>query len=420
MRVLHLNTTDTSGGAARGAYWLHRALRDVGVDSLMMVDKKYSTDSSVFEVSAGIKRVGRRVRARLDNLPLHYYGVPDESYWSVAWVPHPMEGLVRALHPDVIHLHWITGGFIPISGLQRLGGPLVWSLRDMWAFTGGCHYSGHCNRFTEACGSCPQLDSLDENDLSRSIYTNKREHWHDLDLWAVPISTWLADQARASSILGHFPMEVIPNGVDIERFRPLDPVRAKKHFGFAPDRPVVAFGAVNATTDHRKGFSKYCEAVKRLFQMGWRDRVEFVVFGDTVPESERDEDLPMRFIGRVNDDRELATLYSAADVTVVPSLQEAFGKTVIESFACATPVVAFRTGGPADIVDHKRNGYLAKPFDAKSLADGIAWCAADPIRLRDLGREAREKVVLEYDILAVARRYHDLYRRILRRNHEQT
>jgi len=215
-------------------------------------------------------------------------------------------------------------------------------------------------------------------------------------------------------------MEVIPNGVDIERFRPLDPVRAKKHFGFAPDRPVVAFGAVNATTDHRKGFSKYCEAVKRLFQMGWRDRVEFVVFGDTVPESERDEDLPMRFIGRVNDDRELATLYSAADVTVVPSLQEAFGKTVIESFACATPVVAFRTGGPADIVDHKRNGYLAKPFDAKSLADGIAWCAADPIRLRDLGREAREKVVLEYDILAVARRYHDLYRRILRRNHEQT
>jgi len=419
MRVLHLNTTDTAGGAARGAYWLHRALRDVGVDSLMMVDRKHSDDDTVLEVSSGARRFLRAARARLDRLPLRFYPNTHESYWSVGWFPHKMERWIRKVKPDVVHLHWISGGFIPIAELRRLNGPIVWSLRDMWSFTGGCHYAGFCERYRDRCGACPQLRSRREFDLSRSIFSQKQKQWQGLDLWAVPISHWLADQARASAILAYHPMEIIPNGVDIRRFRPADQRRARKRLGISLDRPIVAFGAVNSTTDKRKGFSKFRDAVNRLAREGWHEKVDVVVFGNSeTPAEAFDPSLNVRFMGQLDDDNALAAIYSAADVTVVPSIQEAFGKTVIESFACGTPVVAFQTGGPADIIDHKHNGYLARPYDSKSLADGIEWCLADRARSAELGRRARHKAVTEYDILRVARRYMSLYQRILRRNHE--
>jgi len=419
MRVLHLNTTDTLGGAARGAYWLHRALRDVGADSWMMVDRKYSDDETVVEVSGGSRRVLRAVRSRLDRLPLRLYGATDESYWSVGWVPHKLEKWMRAVQPDVVHLHWISGGFIPIQELRRFSSPIVWSLRDMWSFTGGCHYAGFCEKYRDRCGACPQLQSRRELDLSRSIFRQKQKQWQGLDIWAVPISQWLAERARASAILAYHPMEIIPNGVDVRRFRPADQQRAREQLGLSPDRLIVAFGAVNSTSDRRKGFSKFREAVNLLSAQGWRDKLDIVIFGNTeTPSEDFDPSLNIRFMGSLDDDKALSMIYSAADVTVVPSIQEAFGKTIIESFACGTPVVAFRTGGPVDIIDHKRNGFLANPFEAKSLAEGIEWCLLDRARSAELGRRARHKAVTEYDILGVARRYMALYQRILRQKNE--
>ena len=334
-------------------------------------------------------------------------------------MPHKLDKWVRKVNPDVVHLHWISGGFIPIAELRRIDGPIVWSLRDMWSFTGGCHYAGSCERYRDRCGACPQLRSRRELDLSRSIFHQKQTQWQGLDLWAVPISRWLADQARASAILAYHPMEIIPNGVDVRRFRPADQRRARIRLGIENDRPIIAFGAVNATTDRRKGFSKFREAINRLARHGWRDKVEILVFGNSEqPADEFDSGLNVRFMGPLDDDGALTAIYSAADVTVVPSLQEAFGKTIIESFACGTPVVAFHTGGPADIIDHKSNGYLAHPYDSTSLADGIEWCLGDRARIAELGRQARHKAVTEYDILNVARRYVSLYQRILRRNNE--
>ena len=417
MRILHLNTTDTAGGAARGAYWLHRALRDLGVDSWMMVDRKHSDDDTVLEVSAGSRRILRALRSRLDGLPLHFYGNTDESYWSVGWVPHKLDKCIRAIRPDVVHLHWISDGFVPIHELRRIDGPIVWSLRDMWSFTGGCHYTGYCEKYRERCGACPQLKSHRERDLSRSIFRQKQKQWQGLDIWAVPISRWLAEQARASAILAYHPIEIIPNGIDVRRFRPADQLRARKRLGINLDRPLIAFGAVNSTTDRRKGFGKFCEAVNRLSHQGWRDKIEVVVFGNAdTPANGFDPGLNVRFMGPLDDDSTISAIYSASDVTVVPSIQEAFGKTIIESFACGTPVVAFRASGPADIIDHKRNGYLANPYEAGSLADGIEWCMADRARTAELGRRARHKAVTEYDILSVAQRYMSLYQRILRRN----
>ena len=413
MKVLHLSTTDVLGGAARGAFWLHQALEQQGVDTAMLVNRKYGDDDSVVALDEPFAKLARWVRAELDQLPLRFYQSTGESYWTVGWIPHHIERAVERLDPDIIHLHWTGGGFLSVESLSRLNRPLVWTLRDMWAFTGGCHYTAGCERYKDACGHCPQLRSTSANDLSRWTWRRKKKGWDDLDLWLVPISTWLARCGRSSELFQDKPMEVIPNGVDATRFHPVDKRQARDEWGFEPGRSYILFGAFEAANDPRKGLPQMAEALREMSAQGWGDRAEVAVFGGPTEADMPNLGMPARFLGAIKDDRKLASLYSAADVMVVPSLQEAFGKTVIEAMACGTPVVAFDSGGPADIIEHARTGYLAKSFDPEDLARGIAWCLENKERVVEMGARAREAVEAEFDIAVVARRYCRLYERIL-------
>jgi glycosyltransferase involved in cell wall biosynthesis len=414
-RVLHLCTSDVRGGAARGAYWLHSALRERGVDSRMLVGRKYSSDRNVSTPGGALAPITERVRDRLDALPLRRYAKTDESYWTVGWVPRHIKKSVESLDPDVIHLHWIGGGFLPVSALAGLGRPLVWTLRDMWAFTGGCHYSGTCHRFEVACGACPQLNSGKEHDLSRIVRRRKERAWVNLDLTLVPISRWLAECVRQSGLFPGRPIEIIPNGLDTRVFRPTVRSTARAAWDLPPDKRYILFGALGAVQDQRKGYEKFVEALRHLARACWSTRAEILVFGDLAPDNAAELAIPARFLGHINDDRRLAALYAAADVMVVPSLQEAFGKTVIEAMACGTPVVAFDGTGPADIITHRKTGYLAKPFDARDLATGIAWCLAAPDHTEGMSQAARARAVSHFDISIIADRYTDLYRRLQRR-----
>ena len=415
MRILHISTSDTRGGAARGSYWLHQALCEAGVDSLMLVGRKYSDDERVIPLNGVTARVRERVRDSLDQLPLRGYRKTDESFWTVGWVPRGLGRSVTDLRPDLVHLHWMGGGFMPISALSSLPGPLVWTLRDMWAFTGGCHYTGGCTGYRTECGRCPQLGSSRENDLSRVMLRHKGKAWADLNLWLVPISNWLADCAKRSRLFADVPSRVIPNGVDTRRFWPIPAAEARAAWGLAPDKRYILFGAVGALSDERKGFGQLVEAADILAAACWTSRAEMLVFGDLAPNLSPPLGLKTRFLGPINDDERLAQLYAAADVMVVPSLQEAFGKTLIEAMACGTPVVAFASGGPVDIVTHRENGYLARPFEVADLAHGIAWCLESPGRTEELGRRARRRVEEDFDMSVVVRHYQDLYSSILAR-----
>lgn len=208
-------------------------------------------------------------------------------------------------------------------------------------------------------------------------------------------------------------MEVIPNGVDARRFHPLDREEVRKAWGFEPGRSYILYGAFEATNDPRKGLPQMAAALREVSALGWGDRAEVAVFGGPTAADMPELGMRARFLGPITDDHKLASLYSAADVMVVPSLQEAFGKTVIEAMACGTPVVAFDSGGPVDIIEHARTGYLAKPFDPEDLARGIVWCMEKEERTADLGARARASVEARFDIAVVARRYQRLYKRIL-------
>jgi glycosyltransferase involved in cell wall biosynthesis len=413
-RVLHLSATDTEGGAARGAYWLHRALVAKGFDSLMLVDRKFSDDVRVIAAANG-GRLVRRLRTVADALPLYRYDLTGDSYWSVNWVPTRIGRVVDSINPDVVHLHWSGGGFLPIQALRRFRRPIVWTLRDMWPFTGGCHYTAGCERFHDGCGCCPQLRSHVPHDLSRRIFLRKCAQWGDLDLWIIPISRWLEEAARRSPLFHTHPVEVIPNGLDLQRFRPTDKRLARRAWNLPQDRRLILFGALNATSDRRKGYPALCQTMNTLARAGWDRRAELVVFGADGGDQRDRIGMDVRYVGHLADDRRLALLYSAADVMVVPSLQESFGKTLIEAMACGTPVVAFDSGGPSDIVVHQRTGYLARPFQADDLANGIAWCLNGEDHALHLGLAARLHAEARFDIGCIANRYCALYHRIMER-----
>jgi glycosyltransferase involved in cell wall biosynthesis len=290
-----------------------------------------------------------------------------------------------------------------IETISKLKRPLVWTLHDMWAFTGGCHYTGDCERYLKSCGGCPQLGSSKNWDLSSWIWQRKAKAWRNLNLTIVTPSTWLANCAKSSSLFKDLQIEVIPNGLDTQTYRPINKRVARELLNLPQDKQLILFGAVRSTSDTRKGFHLLKPALEDLSKSGWKDRLEVAIFG--AAENQPDFGLKVHYLGHINDDLPLAIIYSAADVMLVPSIQEAFGQTASESLACGTPVVAFNATGLKDIVDHQINGYLAQPFKVEDLAQGIAWVLENPDRHEKLSYHARQKAEQEFTQEIQARRY---------------
>ena len=416
MRVLHLSTSDIKGGAARGSYALHETLHGLGISSQMLVGRKYTDDSDVHEMASPLSKVHERLRGILDALPLKKYSKSNESYWTVGWLPRVVRRSIAAFRPEIVHIHWTGGGFLPITALRQIDVPIVWTVRDMWPFTGGCHYSNGCNNYINGCGLCPQLSSNRTNDLSRRIWRGKRKSWQDIEVSVVPISNWLADCVRDSGIFERGDITVIPNGIDTTRFRPHPPEYARQKLGIRTNgKRQILYGALGAISDKRKGFDKLVEAIRRIRLLEEGDNYTLNIFGTQPGDELPDLGIETRSFGRIDNDDTLAELYAACDVMVTPSLQEAFGKTLVEAMACGTPVVAFDFGGPSDIVQHKRTGYLAEPFDTADLAAGIGWCVESDERISSLSAAARMRAETRFDRSLVGLRYLELYQQLLER-----
>ncbi len=421
MKILHTSTSDTHGGAARAAYRLHKGLLSINVNSQMLVQEKFSDDKTVYAPKIRLFQGIARSKLTFDALPLKFYPQRARTTFSLQWMPDGVLSEVTRINPDIINLHWINAAFIQIETLAKLKRPLIWTLHDMWEFTGGCHYSLDCDRYKAACGCCPQLVSSQDYDLSRWIWQRKVKAWQDLNLTIVAPSSWLAKSASSSSLFYNLTIEVIPHGLDIQKYRPINKRIAREVLNLPQDKPLVLFGAIQATSDKRKGFHLLQAALVELSKFDWKDKLDIVIFGQEQP---RDQAIDLAFkahyLGYLQDDLSLALTYSAADVMIVPSLQEAFGQTASESLACGTPVVAFNATGLKDIIDHQQNGYLAKPYEAEDLAQGIAWVLENSDRYQNLSHCARKKAEKEFTLEIQAHRYLNLFKDLTSKTHHST
>ena len=409
LRPLLINASDT-GGSATATRRIHSGLREIGVDSRLLVQQKSTDDPTVVGPESTVGQAWSLARPHVDMLPLRAYGRSDG--FAVNWLPERKLRTIDELDPDVVHLNWVWRGALSVETIGRLDQPVVWRLPDMAALTGGCHYADGCERFTNRCGACPQLSGPlagRERDLSRLTWRRKHRAWADLDVTVVAPCEWLAGLARESSLFGDRRVEVIPNGLDVGTYRPRDPSLGRDLFDLPEDARLVLFGAVDPMGDGRKGADLLQAALTELSDSDEVDDVELVVFGASEPLDPSEWGFPTHYTGFLHDDPSLVLLYSAADVMVVPSRYEGFGQTVFEALACETPVVAFNATGPRDQIIHRETGWLAEPYDSVELAAGIEWLFDNPERRATVGKRARETVVERYDRRDVARRYLALY-----------
>lgn len=408
MKVLALSSFDLAGGAGKAAFRLSQGIRALGGDLRMEVQSQSGDASWVSESAGGWRKVANRLRPTLDRLPLRVYPLYRSSPWSNNLLPRRLHGAEGSPSTQLVHLHWVGYGFLPISGLRKWTVPIVWTLHDSWAFTGGCHVPGDCRQYTDNCGHCPQLGSKSSFDLSRIIWQRKAANWKDCDLTLVAPSRWLAAAARESRLFRDREIHVIPNGLDLKLFRPIDQSLCRQLLNLPLDKRLIVFGAVSPFGDPNKGFDYLRHAVERIACGEDKEKFELLIFGASAPQ-EWLFALPTHYLGQIRDELTMAVLLSAADVTVVPSRSENLSNTIMESLACGTPVACFDIGGNSDMVDHRENGYLARPYDAKDLAEGIRWIASAVEGVTHLRQNARSKCEKEFAVADVARRYVALY-----------
>ena len=404
MKILLLNTSLRKGGAAIACHRLWKALNKHGIKSELLVRKGFAGKIAFLTERLHIFIINRLTWKNLFSVSTAKAGVNIKK-------------TAQFKGSDIIHIHWVQQGFISlkqIAAIQKTGVPIVWTLHDMWPFTGICHYSGKCNRYTENCGNCLFLNNPSEHDLSYKIMCRKKKHIDFSKIVFVACSEWMAGKARESMLLNKSRIITIPNPIDTDVFAPGDKIEARRKLGLNVSGKIILFGAAKVS-DKRKGIGYFLEACHILYSTHSidPDNITVVFFGKG-DSSGLSELIPFRSVHLkyLSDETDLATMYNAADVFVIPSMEDNLPNTIVESFACGTPVAGFASGGITSMIENGINGDLAEPGNPNELALSIfkILFSYDSAIMRD---GARNTALERYSEEVVAKQYNTLYQSLI-------
>ena len=410
MRIALVATND-SGGGFWATYRLLEALEQAGVEACLFVINSKTNHNKVKSPSKNYAKYWHRIVRFLDGLPSRLYPNRSKVIFSNAIVGSDV--LIRNIkkfQPDIVHLHWICGGAMQLSKLKDFKIPIVWSHHDMWAFTGGCHYTGLCTNYLKNCGECPILSSNKKSDLSRRNFETKMKTYREIEnLLNIGLSTWMLDELNKSNLLKTQKNINLPNPIDTTYFKNVPKNEAKKQLGLRIDKKYILFSAMNSTTDKRKGFSELRQALQRLPLI---EDIELLVMGGNRDNELAEFQIPVTYMGFISEWDKIKLIYSSVEMMITPSLQENLSNAIMECLSCGTPVVAFDIGGNSDLIIHKENGYLAKNTSPSELAEGIQWMLHSDTQ--QIKFNASNSIIKKFDYKIVARKYVELYENLLR------
>jgi glycosyltransferase involved in cell wall biosynthesis/4-hydroxybenzoate polyprenyltransferase len=401
-RVVHVNASDVHGGAGRACGRLDSALRAVG------------TDSRVLAVGE-LPPVSGELSGR-DDLIRHTFVTTNRTaisntHFSLCLDGVDLSALRSIQEADVVHLHWMASIQTPrtLQRLLALDKVVVWTLHDFAPFTGGCHYPAGCAGFESSCSRCPQLRT-DPFDVPAAVLADKIELLDGRDLTLVAPSSWIAERARASALFSAAPrIEVVRYGIDTDVFRPRGQAEARDALGL-PQKGAYVFCGADHGGEMRKGvpsLARVLADVSRHPAMRGR-RVAVLCVGD-VSEELLLAGVEVIPLGRIVAEEDMAVALSAADACVFPSLEDNAPNMVLESLACARPVVAFAVGGVPELVPDGIAGRCVPAGDERALGEALVSLLANPSLARELGERGRERVCERHSSGAQAARMIELY-----------
>lgn len=415
LKVCHVNFSDHLGGAAAAAYRLHTALMQNGADSVMLVDFKTKNDDSVMALSDVFSRHTGKLIRFLNFWPLIFYPRRQKNVvWDLARWSKNLTQKINAVKADIVHLHWINHGLLSVNDLAKINKPIVWTMHDEWPFTGGCHYAGACRLFQADCGFCPILGSKKEFDPSRRVWLAKEKAWRSLNLTLIAPSRWLKNEAELSALFAQKPVILAANCLPVDEFCPMDKNQARRQLGLAADKKIILAGAFDFLNDSRKGYELLKTALHSPSLSSLKEKIQVVFFG--IDEKRKNHfhlsPLSSRSFGFIREQQTMRQLYAAADIFVAPSLAENLANTIMEAMSCGTPCVAFNSGGAPDLIEHRINGYLARPFDVGDLAQGMFWLLQNA-QTKNIAQAARQTINERFNPRSVAQSHMAVYRHII-------
>jgi glycosyltransferase involved in cell wall biosynthesis len=407
MKVLHICYYASEGGAARACHRLNLGLRNLGVDSEVVSFDNIDDYLQRTASSRLRKFIWNPISRLVDRLILRLYPRRKSTPFSINFFQSALTAdVINIRRPDIIHIHWIGQGFLSPSQIRRINAPIVWTVHDDWALTGGCHIAGDCMGFTSDCMNCKYLDAGRSSVLSNFLFTYKKKNFSRCNsLTFIALSTWMMNRLSLSDISRLHSIKRIPNPIESTKFlgRRIENYR----FDFLdPKRKCVLFGALNATSDPNKGFDLLVQAANLV-----SNDFQLVVFGANDGQIGMFPSERCVFIGNIDDDAYLSALYSNADVVAVPSRQESFGQVALESLLSGTPVVCFDGTGMDDFVEHKVNGYRAEMLSVADFAHGIEYCLMGNI---DREMVKKSESLNNFRSVGVVSSYVELYRQLIK------
>lgn len=416
MRVLIVNTSERTGGAAVAANRLTEALNNHGVKVRMLVREKTTDSLTTIELPQSPllrwhflwERLVIFFHLRFSRVHLFEIDIANSGT--------DITRLKEFQEADIIHLHWVNQGMLSLGGIRKIlqsGKPVVWTMHDIWPATAICHLTMECRNFTTACQNCRLLPGHGAtNDLSARVWRRKQQMLRGESVFFVTCSRWLAGEAKSSALLRGHKVTNIPNPIDTRVYHPMDRAEARKALGLPADRRLILFAAQRATNQN-KGMDYLAEACRKMAAED--DNLGVVVLGGHADDIAGQLPLPVYPLGYISGEIEIVKVYNAADVFVLPSLSENLPNTIMEAMACGVPSVGFNVGGIPEEIDHKKNGYVAAYRDADDLARGIRWVL--DANAEDLRRQCLRKVAQNYSQSAVAMKYVEVYNQAMAMKH---
>lgn len=412
MNVLHVNSRGIGGGAAVAAGRLHRGLRAAGVDSRLLVFESAGAGEGVECLSGRSRWLFDAVMAKLGRIIGKTQRDPNACLCSMNLRPSPLVRKMHSMRPDLVHLHWVGFGLLPVRDLSAIKAPVVWTLHDMWPFCGSEHVNlSDGKRWKEGYRKENRHPDARGPDIARWVWEHKKKAWYGLKLDTISPSRWMQSCVSDSALWGdmegcrHFR---IPNPVDFSRFDLLSRQEAREALGLPQDRKLLGFGMAFGS-HFLKGTDLLQQACARLTL---EEKIDLVAVGHQSREKSPMALASVRHLGPADATR-MALFYNAVDAIVVPSRCESFGFMAAEALACGTPVVAFDVGGLPDIVRHRVNGYLAAPFLIDDLVSGIRWSLKAELGNSEGRRRALRHSVSHFSSDSVVLEHKRLYEHIL-------
>jgi glycosyltransferase involved in cell wall biosynthesis len=413
MKVLIINTYERLGGAAVAANRLMEALINNGVKAKMLVRDKQSDQLTVVSLPHPLRLRWNFLWERLVIFIYSHFSKKHLFEIDLANAGTDITRLPEFQEADVIHLHWINQGMLSLKNIQKIlqsGKPVVWTMHDLWPATAICHLSLGCRYFTSHCHRCKYLPGGgSDNDLASKVWRRKQKFLNNHAISFVTCSRWLESEAKASALLQGHTITSIPNPIDTRVFYPANQAKARSQEQLPQDKRLLLF-VCQRVTNRNKGMQYLIDACQQLAQQypDMRQELGVIILGGHAEEVASQLPFPSYAIGYITDETRIARLYRCANLFVLPSLSENLPNTIMESMACGVPCVCFRVGGIPEMIDHKKNGYVAEYQNASDLAKGLRWVLYEA-DYDALCQHAVRKVAQNYSQSSVAVRYIELY-----------